>query len=136
MNNKIESKGIILFDGVCNLCNGFVQFVIERDPKKQFLFTSLQSEKGKKILELHDIKETSLASIQLIQDAKIYKESTAILKILQKLRGGWFLLYLFIILPQFFRDWCYQQIAKNRYILFGKQNACWLPTPELQERFL
>lgn len=129
-------KKIILFDGVCNLCNSSVQFVIERDKKDTFLFSSLQSEFGQKILKKNNMNQEEFDSILLVENDKIYQKSDAALRIAKDLDSPWNLLYVFIIFPRFIRDFGYELIAKNRYKWFGKQESCWLPTPELRSKFL
>ena len=127
---------IILFDGVCNLCNGAVQFVIKRDNKNQFLFASLQSGEGKQILEDHNFPMNKMDSFFLVENGKVYDKSTAALKVLKKLSGPWSLLYGFIIVPKFIRDGVYNWIAKNRYQWFGQKDECMIPTAELKAKFL
>lgn len=127
---------IILFDGVCNLCNGFVQFVIRQDPAQRFRFASLQSETARELLRHLPPSGQGIESVVLIEDGCYYQQSTAALRILRQLRGPWPLLYGFMVLPAFLRDWIYAWIAKNRYRWFGQRQACMLPTPELQARFL
>jgi len=131
-----ENKLIILFDGVCNLCNSSVQFIIKRDKKKRFLFTSLQSDASRDILLQFQLKNSELDSILLIENGKIYQKSDAILKIVRHLDGLWKMSYGFIIIPKFIRDFVYIIIAKNRYRWFGKREVCMIPTKELQMRFL
>ena len=127
---------IIFFDGVCNLCNWLVQFVIARDPAGYFQFASLQSEAAKPYLERFHISPAGLQSVVLYENGKCYTHSAAVLQILKKMPGGWPLLYAGIILPAFLRNAAYNFIARNRYRWFGKQESCWLPTPELKSRFL
>jgi predicted DCC family thiol-disulfide oxidoreductase YuxK len=127
---------VILFDGVCNLCNGFVQFVIRADTGRRFYFASLQSETARELLKDLFPSAQALDSVVLIENGRYYRQSTAALRILRHLGGGWPLLYGFIVLPAFFRDWIYDWIAKNRYRWFGQRQACMLPTPELKARFL
>lgn len=127
---------IILFDGVCNLCNTAVQFVIRRDNTSHFLFASLQSEEGKKILAEKNLPVNEIYSFLLVENGKVYNRSTAALKVFSKLKGLWRLLYGFIIVPKFIRDGIYQVVAKNRYQWFGKKNECMIPSPELRARFL
>jgi predicted DCC family thiol-disulfide oxidoreductase YuxK len=132
---KTES-GVILFDGLCNLCNGFVQFVIARDPESCFKFASLQSDIARTLLKDLPAATQSLDSVVLIQNGRIYQRSTAALRILRQLSGGWPLCYGTIILPAFFRDWVYDIVAKNRYRWLGHRESCLLPTPALKSRFL
>ena len=133
---NLENKSIILFDGVCNLCNNSVQFIIKRDKKHPFLFTSLQSDAAQELLLHFTLKNSDFDSIILIQNNKVYQKSTAILQISRQLDGLWKLNYGFIIIPKFIRDFVYTIIAKNRYKWFGKKDHCMIPTQELKIRFL
>jgi predicted DCC family thiol-disulfide oxidoreductase YuxK len=128
-------KSIILFDGVCNLCSGAVQFILKRDHKKNFVFASLQSEIGKTLLSKYKV-DTSVETIILLQDDKYFSQSTAALEIARQLSGGWPLLYAFVIIPRFIRDGIYDWISRNRYRFFGKKDACMIPSPEWKNRFL
>ncbi len=127
---------VILFDGVCNLCNGAVQYVIKHDADKQFLLASLQSQFGQQVLNEYHLSNTTFNSFILLKNGKIYQKSTAALLVAKQLKGVINLLYLCRVIPAFIRDGVYNIIAKNRYKWFGKQDACWLPTPELMGRFL
>jgi predicted DCC family thiol-disulfide oxidoreductase YuxK len=127
---------IVLFDGVCHLCQGSVKFIIKRDPKRQLRFASLQSDFAKKRLGSICFKPESLSSIVFIEKGKAYRESTAALKIAAYLRAPWKFLKIFKIVPRFIRDPLYRWVAKNRYRWFGKDETCWLPSPELRELFL
>ncbi|TAE74701.1 MAG: thiol-disulfide oxidoreductase DCC family protein [Bacteroidetes bacterium] len=129
-------KNIILFDGVCNLCNGAVKFIIQQDRKKKFQFASLQSKTGQKYLEQFNLSTKNFDSFILIENEKCYLKSTAALKVCQKLSGFWLFLYVFIIIPPFIRNFLYDIVAKNRYRFFGKNESCLMPTQELKERFL
>ena len=127
---------VILFDGVCNLCNQSVQFVIKHDANEHFLFASLQGHFGQQVLAKYGLANTVFNSFILLKNGKIYQKSTAALLVAKQLQGaaGW--LYALIVVPTFIRNGVYNMIAKNRYRWFGKQAACWLPTPELKNRFL
>jgi predicted DCC family thiol-disulfide oxidoreductase YuxK len=127
---------VVLFDGVCNLCNGSVQFIIKRDRKKIFRFASLQGKAGQEILQRYNLSRTDFNSFVLLEDGNVYTRSTAVLRMLKRLGGGWKLLYGFIIIPKFMRDGAYNFIARRRYKWFGKKEECWIPTPNLRERFL
>lgn len=127
---------IILFDGVCNLCNTAIIFVIKRDSKDRFKFAALQSERGLELVKRYGINTEVIDSIILIEEGKAYVKSTAALKIARGLSGGWPLLYGFVILPESLRNWVYDWIAKNRYKWFGKRESCMIPTPELLNKFL
>ena len=131
-----ETKALILFDGVCNLCSGFVQFVIARDQAGYFKFGSLQSDEAQIYLEKCRLSGSELTSIVLYENGKCYTRSEAALRIFKKLSGGWPLMFGFMAVPKFIRDQIYNFIAMNRYRWFGKQESCWLPTPELNDRFL
>lgn len=134
--NNFNNKLIILFDGVCNLCNSSVNFIIKHDAKEQFLFASLQSDAAKEILLQFSTKKLTLDSIILIDGKNIYEKSSAALQISKHLNGGYKLLYGFIIIPKFIRDWLYNIIAENRYKWFGKKEKCMIPTSEIRNRFL
>ena len=129
-------KKIILFDGVCNLCNSAVTFVIKRDKKDVFRYAALQSEMGKQLTAKHNIDVDKVDSIILVTDKKAYVKSTAALFIAQKLSGGWPLMMGFYIIPAFIRNLVYDFIARNRYKWYGKKDACMIPTPELKSKFL
>ncbi len=133
---NLENKSIILFDGVCNLCNNSVQFIIKRDKKKRFFYASLQSDAVQSILLQFELKNSDFDSIILIDKGKVYQKSTAILKIIKHLNNAWKLSYIFIIVPKFIRDFIYSIIAKNRYKWFGKRETCMIPTKELKMLFL
>lgn len=130
------NTNIILFDGVCNLCSASVQFIIKRDPKSVFQFAALQSTTGQQLLDHFHIDKNKLHSIILVRGNYFYQRSDAALEIARKLRGVWPLLYTFKILPRFMRDAVYDWISSRRYRFFGKQEACWIPTPDLKSRFI
>lgn len=127
---------VILFDGVCNLCNGSVLFIIKRDPRSQFYFAALQSDFGNKQLKNFGLPATELNSVLLIKGGTLYQKSNAALEIAKHLSGLWPALYIFKIIPPFLRDGIYTWVARNRYRWFGKKDACMIPTPELKSRFL
>ena len=130
------NQPVILFDGVCNLCNGFVQFIIQQDPSGKFKFASLQSAYAREKLAGAAINQSNLDTVVFLHDGKLYTKSTAALKIARHLGNGWSLLYPLVYLPKFFRDGIYNLIAKNRYKWFGRQESCMLPSPDLSSRFL
>ena len=134
-NHSIDKK-IIFFDGVCNLCNSSVQFIIKRDYKNHFLFSSLQSEYASENLPKQLVEEENLQSIILKSEDQTKTKSSAVLTIAKHLSGLWPLLYAFIIIPKFFRDWIYDIIAKNRYKWFGKKDTCMIPSSELKSKFI
>lgn len=127
---------LVLFDGVCNLCNGIVQFIIKRDPHARFRFASLQSQAGQSYLKRFGMDTHTLYSLIVIDDDKAFERSDAVLRIAKHLGQPWRSFSIFKVLPKSFRDTCYNLIAKNRYQLFGKKDQCMIPTPELKARFL
>jgi len=134
----VNQEAIILFDGVCNLCNGAVHFIIDHDFKKKFKFAAIQSEAGNRLMTTFKITSSNLTpeSIILIENNQVYTHSTAVLKIAKNLKAAWKFFYLFIIVPKKLRDFIYQIISRNRYKIFGRQESCRMPTSELKERFL
>ena len=134
---KEEGYKIILFDGVCNLCNNAVNFIIKRDKNSVFRYASLQSDIGQKLTTERGIDTTKIDSILLIDPGTAwYEKSTAALQIAKQLSGIFPLLSVFLIFPKSFRDWIYDIIAKNRYKWFGKKDQCMIPTPELKALFI
>ncbi|GAB5551591.1 MAG: DUF393 domain-containing protein [Saprospiraceae bacterium] len=127
---------VLLFDGVCNLCDASVQRVIKADQKGLFRFASLQSEAAQDILSGADLSDHQLKSVVLFHQGKLYTHSDAILETARLLGGTWTLAYIFKIIPRFIRDGIYNWIARNRYRWFGKKDQCMIPTPELKSRFL
>lgn len=133
----LENKQLILFDGICNLCNRSVQFVIRHDKKDKFLFTALQSDFGKKTVKNFNLDSSKTDSIILYNpDKGLSLKSTAALNIAKHLRFPINALIIFIIIPKFIRNWIYDLIARNRYKWFGKMDDCMIPTPELRKKFL
>ncbi len=127
---------IILFDGVCNLCNSSVQKVIKYDPERKFRFASLQGKLGQQVLEQFHLPVGEFNSFLLLQDGQLFSKSTAALKVMKQMNGGWkWLYYPLTIIPPFISNFFYDIIARNRYKWFGKQEACWLPTAELKALF-
>ncbi len=131
-----QKNAIVLFDGVCNFCNGSVNFIIDKDSKNYFKFAPLQSEIAEELASKHGIDKEKTDSIILIENEKAYTHSTAALRIARHLDGVLSKLYVFIIVPKFIRDAFYKLFAKYRYKLFGMQDTCMIPTPEMRERFL
>ena len=132
---NMQENPIIFFDGVCNLCNGAVQFVIERDGKQLFKFAALQSDFAKNKLVSFKLHVKQGDSFVLLENGKVYEQSAAALRVAKKLDGLWPLLYVFIVVPPFIRNAIYKFIARNRYKWFGQQESCWIPTPALKSRF-
>ncbi|MEO0043405.1 MAG: hypothetical protein RL329_2853 [Bacteroidota bacterium] len=133
---KSDLEAIILFDGVCNLCDTFVQFVLKKDKKARFRFAALQSQRGALLLKQFGLSATEYNSVVLVESGQVYQKSAAALRILKGLGGMWTLLYAFIWIPRPIRDVLYDWIARNRYRFFGKKAECMLPTPEIRARFL
>ena len=127
---------VVLFDGVCNLCNSVVQLVIKQDQKKLFRFASLQSDFGQQVLRQFNLPDTEFNSFIYLENGKLYTKSTAALRLAKTLGGFWKLLYGFMIVPPFIRNGVYNWVARNRYTWYGKQESCWLPTPDLKMRFI
>jgi predicted DCC family thiol-disulfide oxidoreductase YuxK len=136
LNQSKQTYSIILFDGVCNLCEASVQFVLLRDKHGYFKFASLQSKFAQQLLSERGLKTNHFDSLVLIENGEIYQRSDAALRVAKNLHGAWKLLYVFIVVPKFFRDAVYNFIASNRYRWFGKKQECFLPKPEWRERFL
>ncbi|MBE0570161.1 MAG: thiol-disulfide oxidoreductase DCC family protein [Ignavibacteriaceae bacterium] len=131
----IDEKQIILFDGVCNFCNFWVNFVITRDKKDSFRFAAMQSEKAKELANKFDIDISSMDTFILINDDDKYVKSTAALNICKQLTGPIKMFYPFILVPKIFRDFVYDMIAKNRYKLFGRRQSCRVPTEADRSKF-
>lgn len=129
------SNGLVLFDGVCNLCNGAVRFILKRDRAGYFSFASLQSAAAGRALAEHGLAP-ALNSIVLIEGGRLYQSSDAVLRIARRLGAPWSWAYAAVVVPRPLRDWLYRIIARNRYRWFGRREACMLPTPELRGRFL
>jgi predicted DCC family thiol-disulfide oxidoreductase YuxK len=138
-NNPITDtadKGILLFDGVCNLCDGLVQFVLRRDAAGYFRFAALQSETGQRLLREHQLPD-DMDTMIFIENGKAYTRSSAALRVFRRLGKAWPVLFALLYpLPAPLRDLGYKLIAKNRYRLFGKKDSCMMPTPEIRARFL
>lgn len=132
----MKQQPVILFDGVCNFCNGAVNFVIKRDKKALIQFAPLQSEKGRMFSRQFGFSEEDMKTFLFIEDGKVYTKSTAALRVCRYLGALWPLCYGFIIVPKFIRDGIYNWIAKNRYKWFGKKETCMMPTPEVRTRFI
>ncbi|QQS30342.1 MAG: thiol-disulfide oxidoreductase DCC family protein [Sphingobacteriales bacterium] len=136
METTSKTERIVLFDGVCNLCNSSVQFIIDRDTEGKFKFTSLQSNTGIALMEKFGVSTTNFDTFLLIENNRIYSKSTAALRVVRNLDGLWKLGYAFIVIPAFLRDAVYGFVARNRYRWFGREESCRIPTPELKHRFL
>jgi len=131
-----DTHPVILFDGVCNLCDSFVQFIIKRDKKGLFRFASLQSEVGKTLLEGSEVDPEELSTVVMVYQNKYYTHSNVPLVVVKRFGGLWPLLYVFVIIPAPLRNAIYYWVGRNRYKWFGKKDACMMPTPEIRQRFL
>jgi predicted DCC family thiol-disulfide oxidoreductase YuxK len=127
---------VLLFDGVCNLCTGVVQFVIRRDPAGRFRFAALQSEAGQAILSRFDLPRADFDTFVLLGADRIYTRSTAALRVARGLSGAWPLLYALSVIPRPVRDLVYGVVARHRYRWFGRKDRCMVPTADVAERFL
>lgn len=132
----MPEQRIILFDGICNLCNSAVKFVLKRDTKSVFKFASLQSEVSKKLLINSEVSDIDSGTFVLIENGILYTRSTAALRVVKHLSGLWPLMSVFMVVPKFIRDWVYNLISKNRYRWFGKRDTCMIPSPEMKTKFL
>ena len=133
---RTAGMSIVLFDGVCNLCNTAVDFIIRHDSRGKFLFASLQSAAGQELLRHYQLPTESYDSMVLLKQGKLYLRSEAALTIAAELPGGWRLFGIFKLVPVFLRDAVYNFIARNRFRFWGKKESCRLPTPEERSRFL
>ncbi|MCS7019931.1 MAG: DCC1-like thiol-disulfide oxidoreductase family protein [Cytophagales bacterium] len=131
-----ENTSLVLFDGICNLCNGLVDFLLSADRRQVLKFASLQSATGQQVLQHFGFDTSYFDTFIFYDKGKIYTRSRAALEVARKLGGIWQIAYLGILIPPCIRDWVYQQISAKRYQWFGKRNMCRMPTPELQARFL
>nr|WP_313404186.1 thiol-disulfide oxidoreductase DCC family protein [Pseudomonas sp.] len=127
---------VVLFDGVCKLCNGWAKFLIRHDPARQFRLASVQSAQGQALLAWYGLPTDRFDTMALIDEAGLHVRSTALLRILSRLPQSWRALRLLRLVPRPLRDWCYDRIALNRYRLFGRHAVCLLPTADHAERFL
>ncbi|HEX4340204.1 MAG TPA: thiol-disulfide oxidoreductase DCC family protein [Polyangiaceae bacterium] len=132
----MPESSVVLFDGVCNVCNAAVNFIIDRDPEGQFRFASLQSPEGQALAAPHGIAALEPSTMALIEDGKAFTQSTAALRIARRLKAPWPLAYAAAFVPRALRDVAYRYFAANRYRWFGKTEACRVPTPEIRSRFL
>lgn len=135
MSQPGAPQTIVFFDGLCHLCNGFVDFVLSRDTKRRLVFAPLQGETAKKVLTEHD--RASLSTVVVRDGDRVFRESAAILRVFKKLGGGWAAAGFFLgIVPGFLRDVVYRAVARNRYEWFGERDVCRLPQPHERDRLL
>ena len=136
MKHHALPERIVIFDGVCNLCEFSVNFIYQRDVEGKFTFTPAQSTLGSKLLEHYQISTGTLDTVVLVKHNRIYTRSTAALEIASELDIPWNFLQVLSLIPQPVRDQIYDVIAWNRYAWFGKKESCMIPTPEIKSRFL
>ncbi len=134
--SDLDDHALVFFDGVCNLCNGAVTFIIDHDPKGYFRFAPLQSDVAATYLDDLADADRGLGTIILLEDDHTYVRSTAVLRIARRLTAPWSLLSLTLVVPRPLRDAVYNWIATSRYDWFGQRDQCRMPTPELKDRFL
>lgn len=133
---ELPQRPVLIFDGVCEICNASVNFILRWEKRQDILFTANQNPPGRAILEHFGEDPTANTTIYFVEDGKIYAQSRAIMRIARRLRFPWYLGYGFILVPRVIRDFFYRLIARNRYKLFGKKDFCRIPTPEEMSRFL
>lgn len=133
---KDDKTHLVIFDGVCNLCNGIVQFIIRMDTEGKFKFATFQSKAGQSILDKFGLTNVSLDSIVYISGSDFFIKSSAVLNIFKNLGGFFKLAYVLIYFPHPFRDYIYNMIANSRYKIFGQRQSCMTPSPETKNRFL
>lgn len=127
---------VVLFDGVCRLCNGWAKFLIRHDPQRRFRLCSVQSAEGQAILAWFGLPTDSFATMAYVEGSRLFVRSDAVLRVVGQLPGGWRLLSGLNVLPRSLRDWCYDRIALNRYRLFGRYDSCLLPAADHLQRFI
>jgi predicted DCC family thiol-disulfide oxidoreductase YuxK len=133
--DEATSPPVVLFDGVCKLCNWSVNFILRRDHKGRLKLAPLQSDYGRAVLKEHRKNPDALDSMMLLEGERLTVKSTAIIRITKYLGGAWPLCMIALIIPRFIRDFIYDIIAKNRTRWFGKYDTCRLPDPEFEDRF-
>jgi predicted DCC family thiol-disulfide oxidoreductase YuxK len=131
-----ESEPVLLFDGVCNLCNSSVQFILKHEKYEQLNFAAIQSQAGDRLLTNYKIDPNQTDSVILIKDNQVYTASDAVLTLTQFLKFPFSLGKLLLVIPNPIRDFFYKKLARNRYKWFGKRESCMIPTPQLRKRFL
>jgi predicted DCC family thiol-disulfide oxidoreductase YuxK len=136
VDRRSVPHAVVLFDGVCNLCNGFVQFVIPRDPDGYFRFAALSSEAAARVLSTTRREGPLVDSVVLVEDGNVYVRSAAALRIARRLSFPWVLGYGLMIVPRPLRDAIYDLVARRRYRWFGRRETCMVPGPGVRDRFL
>lgn len=131
-----KQKVVLLFDGHCNLCNHSVNYFIKKDRKNKLLFGALQSQQAQSFLQKKNLETQDFSSLVVVKSSRVYRRSRAVLEVFKVLPYAWKILYVFIIIPPFIRNFIYHIIAKNRYKWFGKKTTCRLATPEEKLKFI
>ncbi|MFT6955815.1 MAG: putative DCC family thiol-disulfide oxidoreductase YuxK [Halieaceae bacterium] len=132
----MDNRHIVIFDGVCNVCNGAVNFIIKRDPEGLFAFTPMQSDLARELMDKHKIKNVDIDTFLLIKNEQCFVFSSAALEIAKDLTGLWYIFNVFRLVPSAIRDFFYTVFARNRYALFGRQDTCMVPTQAMRSRFV
>ena len=132
----MDNRHIVIFDGVCNFCNGAVNFIIKRDPDGIFAFTPMQSDLARELMDKHKIHNVGIDTFLLIKNDQCFVFSSAALEIAKDLNGLWYVFSVFRFVPSSIRDFFYKVFARNRYALFGRQDTCMVPTKEMRSRFV
>jgi predicted DCC family thiol-disulfide oxidoreductase YuxK len=132
----VAEHAVVLFDGICNLCNWSVQFIIKRDPGGYFRFAPMQSDVGRRLLEMHGFRPKASDTFILIEEYRCLTKSDAAITVAKHLTGLWPVLRFLTIIPKTVRNWCYDVVARNRYRWFGKKETCMIPSRELLDRFI
>ena len=134
--NRIDDRYIVIFDGLCNFCNGAVNFIIRRDPDGLFVFSPMQSSLADQLMQKHNINSKGVDTFLLIKNGQAFTYTAAALEVAKDLKGHWYIFGVFRLVPRVIRDFFYKLFARNRYRLFGKQNTCMVPDKALRTRFL
>ena len=132
----ISGDKVILFDGVCNLCNGWAKFIIKQDNMAVFKLASVQSKQGKAILEFYNLPTETFETMLVVEESFVFYKSDAFFRVIKRLPYRFRFLMIFSVIPRPIRDWLYDRVASNRYKLFGKKTECDLPSTEQLNRFL
>jgi predicted DCC family thiol-disulfide oxidoreductase YuxK len=133
---EIDNRDFIIFDGVCVLCNGWVKFVLRFDKKENFSFVIAQSELGEEIYNQLELKSDDYDTFVIVRNGEMYTKLDGVFALLSAVGWPWKIATIGKFLPQTFKDWIYDRVAKNRYVLFGKRDNCMMPTPEIKARFI
>lgn len=131
-----EQHYLVIFDGICNFCNGAVNFIINRDPEAKFKFSPIQSKLSQEIIKKHGVANVGIDTFLLVKNGRCYIWTDAAMEISKDLSGSWYLFNIFRVIPSSARDYLYRVFARNRYKLFGKSDNCMVPTEELRSRFV